>query len=173
MAFALGPRASSAGYKLAAFERTGSTNTEAIEHARRGERGPMWFVTSEQTVVDGKSKLASNVNVQDLCPDHHVDHVLEGLGRLGEQVVVARPRAERKPPMHVRIRQPRRPLTEKREGRRTLDDPGHERGGERDPSGADVDHDAFGAALDHHAAQVATAAQIHFVRARHQRPRHR
>ncbi|MEW6151465.1 MAG: biotin--[acetyl-CoA-carboxylase] ligase, partial [Pseudomonadota bacterium] len=48
MAFALGPRALSAGYKLAAFDRTGSTNTEAIERARAGERGPMWFVTSEQ-----------------------------------------------------------------------------------------------------------------------------
>src|SRR3954467_9750972 len=54
MAFALGPRAASAGYKLAAFERTGSTNTEAIEHARGGERGPMWFVTSEQTAGRGR-----------------------------------------------------------------------------------------------------------------------
>lgn len=58
MAFALGPRAASAGYKLAAFERTGSTNTEAIEHARRGERGPMWFVTSEQTAGRGRRQRA-------------------------------------------------------------------------------------------------------------------
>jgi len=58
MAFALGPRASSAGYKLAAFERTGSTNTEAIEHARGGERGPMWFVTSEQTAGRGRRQRA-------------------------------------------------------------------------------------------------------------------
>ena len=58
MAFALGPRASSAGYRLAAFERTGSTNTEAIEHARRGERGPMWFVTSEQTAGRGRRQRA-------------------------------------------------------------------------------------------------------------------
>ena len=33
MGFALGPRAQAAGYRLAAFERTGSTNTEAIERA--------------------------------------------------------------------------------------------------------------------------------------------
>ncbi|OKO87525.1 biotin [Bradyrhizobium sp. NAS80.1] len=58
MAFALGPRASSAGYRLAAFERTGSTNTDAIEHARRGERGPMWFVTSEQTAGRGRRQRA-------------------------------------------------------------------------------------------------------------------
>ncbi|MCJ9704308.1 biotin--[acetyl-CoA-carboxylase] ligase, partial [Bradyrhizobium sp. SHOUNA76] len=54
MAFALGPRASAAGYKLAAFERIGSTNTEAIEQARAGERGPIWFVTSEQTAGRGR-----------------------------------------------------------------------------------------------------------------------
>ena len=54
MAFALGPRAQAAGFGLAAFERTGSTNSEAIEHARRGERGPMWFVTSEQTAGRGR-----------------------------------------------------------------------------------------------------------------------
>ena len=58
MGFALGPRALSAGYKLAAFERTGSTNTEAIEHARSGERGPMWFVTSEQTAGRGRRQRA-------------------------------------------------------------------------------------------------------------------
>ena len=58
MGFALGPRALSAGYKLAAFERTGSTNTDAIEHARAGERGPMWFVTSDQTAGRGRRQRA-------------------------------------------------------------------------------------------------------------------
>lgn len=58
MAFALGPGALAAGYKLAAFERTGSTNTEAIEHARAGECGPMWFVTSEQTAGRGRRQRA-------------------------------------------------------------------------------------------------------------------
>lgn len=54
MGFALGPRAIAAGYKLAALERTGSTNADAIESARAGERGPIWFVTSEQTAGRGR-----------------------------------------------------------------------------------------------------------------------
>src|SRR6202041_2207427 len=54
MAFSLGPRAASAGYRLAAFESIGSTNAEAMARARGGERGPMWFVTSEQTAGRGR-----------------------------------------------------------------------------------------------------------------------
>src|SRR6202047_5014253 len=54
MAFSLGPRAISAGYRLAAFDSIGSTNAEALTRARDGERGPMWFVTSEQTAGRGR-----------------------------------------------------------------------------------------------------------------------
>jgi BirA family biotin operon repressor/biotin-[acetyl-CoA-carboxylase] ligase len=54
MAFSLGPRASSAGYRLAAFDHIGSTNAEAMSRARDGERGPIWFVTSEQTAGRGR-----------------------------------------------------------------------------------------------------------------------
>ncbi|MEA2882081.1 MAG: BirA family transcriptional regulator [Bradyrhizobium sp.] len=54
MTFSLGPRAASAGYRLAAFERIGSTNAEALARAREGERGPVWFVTSEQTAGRGR-----------------------------------------------------------------------------------------------------------------------
>jgi BirA family biotin operon repressor/biotin-[acetyl-CoA-carboxylase] ligase len=54
MSFALGPRALSAGYRLAAFDKTGSTNVEAMARARDGERGPMWFVTTEQTAGRGR-----------------------------------------------------------------------------------------------------------------------
>jgi BirA family transcriptional regulator, biotin operon repressor / biotin---[acetyl-CoA-carboxylase] ligase len=54
MAFTLGPRATSAGYRLASFDQIGSTNSEAIARARAGERGPMWFVTSEQTAGRGR-----------------------------------------------------------------------------------------------------------------------
>jgi BirA family biotin operon repressor/biotin-[acetyl-CoA-carboxylase] ligase len=54
MTFSLGPRATSAGYRLAAFESIGSTNAEAMARARDGERGPMWFVTSEQTAGRGR-----------------------------------------------------------------------------------------------------------------------
>jgi BirA family biotin operon repressor/biotin-[acetyl-CoA-carboxylase] ligase len=54
MAFALGPRATSAGYRLTAFDSIGSTNAEAMSRARDGERGPLWFVTSEQTAGRGR-----------------------------------------------------------------------------------------------------------------------
>jgi BirA family biotin operon repressor/biotin-[acetyl-CoA-carboxylase] ligase len=54
MTFSLGPRAASAGYRLAAFASVGSTNAEALTRARAGERGPIWFVTSEQTAGRGR-----------------------------------------------------------------------------------------------------------------------
>jgi BirA family biotin operon repressor/biotin-[acetyl-CoA-carboxylase] ligase len=54
MTFSLGPRAISAGYRLAAFDSIGSTNAEAMSHARNGERGPLWVVTSEQTAGRGR-----------------------------------------------------------------------------------------------------------------------
>src|SRR4029453_17973503 len=54
MAFSLGPRASSAGYRLAVFDHIGSTNAEAMARARNGEGGPIWFVTSEQTAGRGR-----------------------------------------------------------------------------------------------------------------------
>jgi BirA family biotin operon repressor/biotin-[acetyl-CoA-carboxylase] ligase len=54
MAFSLGDRAVSAGYRLTAFESIGSTNAEAMLRARDGERGPIWFVTSEQTAGRGR-----------------------------------------------------------------------------------------------------------------------
>jgi BirA family transcriptional regulator, biotin operon repressor / biotin---[acetyl-CoA-carboxylase] ligase len=54
MAFTLGPKAASAGYRLASFDQIGSTNSEAMTQARAGERGPMWFVTAEQTAGRGR-----------------------------------------------------------------------------------------------------------------------
>jgi BirA family biotin operon repressor/biotin-[acetyl-CoA-carboxylase] ligase len=54
MAFALGSRARLAGYRLVEFDSIGSTNAEALSRARDGERGPMWFVTSEQTAGRGR-----------------------------------------------------------------------------------------------------------------------
>src|SRR3982750_4974760 len=78
MTFSLGPRSVSAGYRLAAFESIGSTNAEAMACARDGERGPMWFVTSEQTAGRGRrnrpwiaprGNLASSVlEVMDVSP---------------------------------------------------------------------------------------------------------
>src|SRR2546430_15799670 len=58
MTFSLGPRAASAGYRLAAFDQIGSTNAEAMSRARDGERGPMWFVTTEQTAGRGRRQRA-------------------------------------------------------------------------------------------------------------------
>jgi BirA family transcriptional regulator, biotin operon repressor / biotin---[acetyl-CoA-carboxylase] ligase len=54
MGFALGPRSTSAAYRLAAFDQIGSTNAEAMSRARDGERGPIWLVTSEQTAGRGR-----------------------------------------------------------------------------------------------------------------------
>ncbi|MGA7809529.1 biotin--[acetyl-CoA-carboxylase] ligase [Bradyrhizobium sp.] len=54
MPFALGPRAASGGYGLVAFDQIGSTNAEALTRARDGERGPLWFVTTEQTAGRGR-----------------------------------------------------------------------------------------------------------------------
>jgi BirA family biotin operon repressor/biotin-[acetyl-CoA-carboxylase] ligase len=78
MPFTLGPRAASAGYRLAAFDQIGSTNAEAMALARNGERGPMWFVTSEQTAGRGRrhrpwiaprGNLASSIlEVMDVTP---------------------------------------------------------------------------------------------------------
>jgi BirA family transcriptional regulator, biotin operon repressor / biotin---[acetyl-CoA-carboxylase] ligase len=78
MAFALGPRAVSAGYRLVAFDQIGSTNAEAMSRARDGERGPIWLVTSEQTAGRGRrhhpwiaprGNLASSIlEVMDVSP---------------------------------------------------------------------------------------------------------
>src|ERR1700730_174559 len=78
MAFTLGPRAISAGYRLAAFDSIGSTNAEALSRARDGECGPIWFVTSEQTAGRGRrnrswiaprGNLASSIlEVTDVSP---------------------------------------------------------------------------------------------------------
>ena len=58
MTFTLGPTAISAGYGLAAFDQIGSTNAEAMSRARDGERGPIWFVTTEQTAGRGRRQRA-------------------------------------------------------------------------------------------------------------------
>ena len=58
MPFALGPRATKAGYGLIAYDQVGSTNAEALTRARAGERGPCWFVTTEQTAGRGRRQRA-------------------------------------------------------------------------------------------------------------------
>ena len=78
MTFALGPRAASAGYRLFAFDKVGSTNAEAMASARDRGRGQAWFVTTEQTAGRGRRQrawiaprgnLASSVlEVMDISP---------------------------------------------------------------------------------------------------------
>lgn len=58
MAFALGSRARALGYRLESFASIGSTNAEALERARLGERGPLWLVTDRQTAGRGRRQRA-------------------------------------------------------------------------------------------------------------------
>jgi BirA family biotin operon repressor/biotin-[acetyl-CoA-carboxylase] ligase len=58
MVFALGPRARAQNYRLEAFDSIGSTNAEALERARAGERGPLWLVTDQQTAGRGRRQRA-------------------------------------------------------------------------------------------------------------------
>jgi BirA family biotin operon repressor/biotin-[acetyl-CoA-carboxylase] ligase len=52
--FELDPRAITAGVTLAALDRVTSTNTEAIERARAGVRGPLWITAERQTAGRGR-----------------------------------------------------------------------------------------------------------------------
>lgn len=54
MAFAVGPRATQAGYRVRSYDRLDSTNSEAMRLARDGERGPLWIVAEEQTAGRGR-----------------------------------------------------------------------------------------------------------------------
>lgn len=58
MGFALGARAAAGGARLAAFDSIGSTNAEALQRARAGERGPLWLVTDRQTAGRGRRQRA-------------------------------------------------------------------------------------------------------------------
>lgn len=58
MTFGLGPRARAQNYRLEAFDSIGSTNAEALERARAGERGPLWLVTDQQTAGRGRRQRA-------------------------------------------------------------------------------------------------------------------
>jgi len=54
MAFALGPKALAAGYRLSAYEAVGSTSTEAMAWATLGDPGKLWVVAKEQTSGHGR-----------------------------------------------------------------------------------------------------------------------
>src|SRR2546423_10408748 len=50
----LEPRASAAGVRLIAHEVLGSTNSEALQLARHGERGPLWVTAERQSAGRGR-----------------------------------------------------------------------------------------------------------------------
>src|SRR5262245_403530 len=50
----LDPRAVAAGVRLVAHEVLGSTNAEALQLARQGERGALWVVAARQTAGRGR-----------------------------------------------------------------------------------------------------------------------
>jgi BirA family biotin operon repressor/biotin-[acetyl-CoA-carboxylase] ligase len=54
MGFALGPKATAGGYRLAAYDTIGSTSTEAMDRARAGDPGGLWVVAREQTAGHGR-----------------------------------------------------------------------------------------------------------------------
>ena len=58
MAFALGPQAQSANYRLVSFDSIGSTNAEALARAKAGEQGQLWLVTDYQTSGRGRRNRA-------------------------------------------------------------------------------------------------------------------
>ncbi len=54
MAFALGPKARGAGYRLASYESVGSTSNEAFAWARLGDPGRLWVAARAQTQGYGR-----------------------------------------------------------------------------------------------------------------------
>ncbi|WDR03211.1 biotin--[acetyl-CoA-carboxylase] ligase [Devosia algicola] len=53
-AFALGPKARTAGYRLCGFDAVGSTNSEALTAATGGDAGGIWFAALQQTAGRGR-----------------------------------------------------------------------------------------------------------------------
>lgn len=54
MAFTLAPTAAAQGYRLESFPSVGSTNEIAIERAREGDPGRIWFVSKRQEAGRGR-----------------------------------------------------------------------------------------------------------------------
>ena len=50
----LDPRATAAGVRLLEHEVLGSTNVEALNLARQGERGPLWVTAVQQNAGRGR-----------------------------------------------------------------------------------------------------------------------
>jgi BirA family transcriptional regulator, biotin operon repressor / biotin---[acetyl-CoA-carboxylase] ligase len=67
MAFALGPKAHAAGYRLATYESVGSTSVEALAWARLGDPGKLWVVAKAQTSGHGRRGRAWQTPVGNLA----------------------------------------------------------------------------------------------------------
>src|SRR5882672_4478380 len=63
----LDPRAAAAGVRLVAHGVLGSTNAEALQLARQGERGPLWVVAGRQTAGRGRRGRAWISEPGNLC----------------------------------------------------------------------------------------------------------
>jgi BirA family transcriptional regulator, biotin operon repressor / biotin---[acetyl-CoA-carboxylase] ligase len=62
----LDPRATAAGVRLVTHEVTGSTNTDALSLAQRGERGALWVTAARQTAGRGRRGRAWNSDAGNL-----------------------------------------------------------------------------------------------------------
>lgn len=86
MSYHLGEAARAAGHRLHVHDRLGSTNTEALERARAGERGPLWVVAHRQEAGRGRrgnlwTSLPGNLTASVLWPVPGV--APENLAQLG------------------------------------------------------------------------------------------
>jgi BirA family biotin operon repressor/biotin-[acetyl-CoA-carboxylase] ligase len=77
----LDPRASAAGVRLISHEILPSTNTEALDLARRGERGPLWITAGRQSAGRGRrgrtwisaaGNLFATLLLTDPAPQEHL-----------------------------------------------------------------------------------------------------
>ena len=71
--FSLGPKARSAGYRLAGFDEIGSTNSEALAAAAAGDPGGIWFAALKQTAGRGRRGRAWESPSGNLAAKQHVD----------------------------------------------------------------------------------------------------
>ena len=78
--YRLGAAAKAAGHRLHVHESLGSTNTQAMDLARQGERGPLWVVALRQEAGRGRrgshwASLPGNLTASLLWPVSDVDPV--------------------------------------------------------------------------------------------------
>ncbi|GJD38382.1 biotin--[acetyl-CoA-carboxylase] ligase [Methylobacterium bullatum] len=104
--YRLGPAAKAAGHRLHVHESLGSTNTQAMELARQGERGPLWVVALRQEAGRGRrgstwASLPGNLTASLLWPVSDVDPVqVPSLGFVAGVALIAALKRTIKLPLH-------------------------------------------------------------------------